>query len=560
MFFSFHRTSVLFCLICGIVAGSVAQAPSADTAASIEGSVVNKVTGAPVKHAHVMYVKLAQASNEGAFPVSTDTDADGRFAIQVEPGSYRLWVERPGFARQTYGSSSPEGAGSILKLAAGQQVREINLRIVPLGAISGHVFDEDGDPVQGAGIQVLRFSYASGRRQLIPVAGSSSNDRGEYRAYNLPAGRYFLMATLRGTPLGRPPEPGALVPEVQEPFAALYYPGVLDFSSATELTLPEGGELTDADFHLQRVHGVTLRGRLFSPAPDYAASQLQVVLAHADGNTASFIDRATATIDHASGRFEIHGVAPGSYLLVASQLYGGQPLGGRVALEVNAGAPPQNIPVALTPGFDISGSVQLESGNATKLSNLTVRLQPAEGLAFGQHPTSKIAADGSIHLTGVTPGMWSFNLDPLPEGLWIKSATFGEYDVTRGELNVSAATRGQLHIVLAGNGAQVSGRVAEDGKPRHATVVLVPSAPELQNSVQMYRTCSTDDQGSFSFTGVRPGSYRLFAFEDVEPFAWMDPEFLKPVESLGEAISVSEGDHATRQLAPIPPDALVPGQ
>ena len=177
-----------------------------------------------------------------------------------------------------------------------------------------------------------------------------------------------------------------------------------------------------------------------------------------------------------------------------------------------------------------------------------------------QLPSSKIGPGGSIRLPGVTPGNWQFTLNSPPEDLWIKAATFDTQDVLSGELNVSSGTHGQLHILLAGNGAQVSGTVTEDEKPRHATVVLVPTAADLQGSAQMYRSTITGDEGAFLFKGVRPGSYKLFAFEDVEAFSWLDPEFLKPVESMGEPITVGEGEKVTRKLSAVPPDALLPGR
>jgi len=534
-----------------------AQAP-VDSEALLEGSVVNKVTGAAVKHAHVMYIKVP---SENSSPISTDTDADGHFSMSLQAGSYRLWVERPGFARQAYGSRTPEGAGAVLTLSPGQRMRDLNLRMVPLGAISGRVLDEEGEPLQGVGIQVLRFSYATGRRQLIPIMGTSTNDRGEYRAYGLGSGRYYLLATLRGAPLSHPEETAALVPEVQDPFAAVYYPGVLDFPSASEIPLPEGGELSDADFHLQRVPAVTVRGRLFSPVEDFTGSQVQVVLAHTEGNTASFINRATATVDRATGRFEFRGISPGPHLLAASQLYGAHAYAGRLALVVNAATSQHILNLALTAAFDITGTVELEGGSAAKLSNTIVRLLPSEGLAMGaQLPSSKIGPGGSIRLAGVTPGNWQFTLNSLPEDLWIKAATFDTQDVLRGELNVSSDAHGQLHILLASNGGQVSGTVSEDEKPRRAIVVLVPTAADLQGSAQMYSSTTTGDEGTFVFKGVRPGSYKLFAFEDVEAFSWLDPEFLKPVESMGETITVGEGEKVTRKLTPVPPDALLPGR
>ncbi|HEY6251582.1 MAG TPA: carboxypeptidase-like regulatory domain-containing protein [Candidatus Angelobacter sp.] len=555
MSFWYRRFWSFTALFCGLFACGPAQA--ADPTASLEGSVVNKITGAPVKHAHVMSIKVP---GQASIPISTDTDADGRFSIALEPGSYRLWVERPGFAHQAYGSRTPDGTGTLLTVAAGQQIRDINLRIVPLGAIAGRVLDEDGDPIQGAGIQVLRFSFATGKRHLITVLGVGSNDRGEYRAYGLPAGRYFLMATLRGAPTSRPPESDALLPETQQSFAAVYYPGVLDFTSASQISLPEGGEISDADFHLQKTGAITVRGRLFSPVQDFAGSRLQVALGHNDRNTAAFLNPITATVDEPTGRFEFHGIAPGAYLLIASQLHNGLLLSGRLAVAVNAGANPQTVNVTLTSAFDVTGSIEIEGGAMAKIPPLTVQLTEPEGLAFGRQPSAKIGPDGSFRLSGVASGIWDFTLSPLPEDLWIKTATLGDLDVLSEEFSVSSAAKGPLRIVLAGNGAQISGLVSQDGQPSRAVVVLAPAASELQGFAQMYRSTTTQGNGTFLLKGVRPGAYKLFAFEDVEAFSWLDPEFLRPVEALGEPISVGEGEKATRQLTPISPDLLLPAR
>ncbi|HEY6970212.1 MAG TPA: carboxypeptidase-like regulatory domain-containing protein [Candidatus Angelobacter sp.] len=516
--------------------------------------MVNKITGAPVRHAQVMCTRVPTDSSS---MLGTETDADGHFSISVDAGSYRLWVERSGFAHQVYGSHTPGGAGIVLSVAAGQRVRDVNFRIVPLGAIAGRVMDEEGEPLQGAAVQVLRFSFAGSQRMLIPVSGASSNDRGEYRIYSLPAGRYFLMATPRATQLARP-ETVALTPEIQEPFAPVYYPGVLDLSAASMITLGAGAELTDADFHMQRVRALTIRGRLYSPVNDFADSQIQVVLARHDDNSASSINRISATVDASSGRFEFRGIAPGPYLLVASQIHDGRILSGRVAIEVTAAAPQENLAVTLSPAFEISGRVEVEGGSSWKLEKATVRLQSRDGLAPGPQPTSKVGADGTVRFTGITAGPWELMFDSLPEDLWIKSVTLGGVDVSSGELNFSAGQRGPLHILLAARGAQVSGSVTRESHAVHATVVLVPAAADLQKLPQLYRSIVTHDDGKFFFKGVSPGAYKLFAFEEVEMFAWLDPDFLKSVESLAEPVSVSEGERVSRQLNSIPAEALLP--
>jgi hypothetical protein len=116
-----------------------------------------------------------------------------------------------------------------------------------------------------------------------------------------------------------------------------------------------------------------------------------------------------------------------------------------------------------------------------------------------------------------------------------------------------------LGIVLASNTAQISGSVTGAGESGHRTVVLVPAADELRRSASMYRAVSTQDRGVFVFKDVRPGTYKLFAFEDVEPFAWLDAEVMKPLESMGETVSVAEGERIERQLVTIPAEALLPG-
>src|SRR5262249_16924149 len=158
------------------------------------------------------------------------------------------------------------------------------------GAIAGRVLDEDGEPLQGAGIQILRFNYANGHRQLISVAGATSNDRGEYRLFGLPAARYLLRASLPNGPMSRPMAASSLVPEVQDSYFPLYYAGVSEVDSASPVSLAEGGELDDIDFRLRKVRAATIRGRLVGPVDKFSSSQVQIVLAHNENGMASYID------------------------------------------------------------------------------------------------------------------------------------------------------------------------------------------------------------------------------------------------------------------------------
>ncbi len=213
----------------------------------------------------------------------------------------------------------------------------------------------------------------------------------------------------------------------------------------------------------------------------------------------------------------------------------------------------------MAPAVEAHGTVLMDDGSPVP-ANLVLRLLPAEGLLPGPPLAAAVNSDGSIRLSGVLPGTWILSVEHLPEGVWIKNVSFGDIRSNGGQLNLPAGARGPLRVVLAANGGQLSGIVGEEGEPRQATVVLVPMETELRFSPHAYRFTATDGRGAFIFKGVRPGAYRLFAFESIAPFAWMDPGILNAVEDLGQELVVNENERLTRQLKPIPYEAVLPSR
>lgn len=502
-----------------------------------------------------MFLKLAAPGAEDSPESYADTDAGGHYSAHLAAGNYRIWVDRAGFSRLNYGAFSSLGAGKVLKLGPGQELHDLSFRISPLGAISGHVLDEDGDPIQGAGIQVLKFSYETGRRMLLPVSGTSSNDRGEYRAFGLPPGRYFLLVTRPGGPLSTAAQTGLLIPDTKDFYASMYYPGVLELGSAAPIVLAEGADIQDSDIRLRRIRAVTVRGRLLSPVGNFTDNQVQIALAPRDGGAGSSVNRATPAIDRTSGRFEFHNVAPGSYVLEASQFYRGHTLSGRLPIEITNADHPEEISMAVTAGSEITGTVELDAAAPDALKGTRVLLADSEGLATGPAPMAQVEAGGAFRLSGVPAGVWDISLSPLPKGTWIKTILFDARELPGGVLELADSARGALRIVLSSGGAQLSGTVKRDGQPSRATVVLAPAAAELGGSAANYPSVSADDQGNFAFSGIRPGSYKLLAFDEVEPYAWLDPDFLKSVDSQGQEIALGEGDDVKCQLTVVGMDS-----
>lgn len=64
----------------------------------------------------------------------------------------------------------------------------------------------------------------------------------------------------------------------------------------------------------------------------------------------------------------------------------------------------------------------------------------------------------------------------------------------------------------------------------------------------LFKSTTSDQNGHYEFAVIAPGNYKLFAWEDVEPEAWEDSDFLKDYEKLGEKVVLEPGARASVDL------------
>jgi len=89
--------------------------------------------------------------------------------------------------------------------------------------------------------------------------------------------------------------------------------------------------------------------------------------------------------------------------------------------------------------------------------------------------------------------------------------------------------------------------VNNDHPVANATVVAVPEE-KYRKLPDRFGTGSTDQHGHFTIRGLAPGSYTLFAWQDMEESVYRDPDFLKSQEPNGTAVKVEEGSHQQIEL------------
>jgi hypothetical protein len=211
-------------------------------------------------------------------------------------------------------------------------------------------------------------------------------------------------------------------------------------------------------------------------------------------------------------------------------------------------------------GVQLNGRVRVDGETSQSSAHVSVMLQPAEtgGIVFGPFPNQQVKEDGSFQMEDVGADRYTVSISGLPEGFYVKSVRSANLDVLAGGLEVAGGSPAPLDVVLSPNAGQVTGTVLDANTQKAApavTVVLVPQEKERRDREAFYRTTTSDLSGRFTFKSVVPGEYRAYSWEEAEYGAWMDPEFMKPMESRGEAVSIPEGGRQAIQVNLIPPDS-----
>jgi hypothetical protein len=518
---------------------------------TVEGLVINGATGQPLGK---VAVTLRRVDSPPGAPGSARTyaassDASGAFHIPgVEPGKYRLSATRTGFVSAEYGARDFMQSGTTLTLEARQRLGDLQFRMTPNGVIAGRIVDEDGEPMAYLQVEAMRSRYSQGRKQLVAYGSASTNDLGEYRIFGLPPGRYFVSVSPRRNYAFRGGS-GVAQPPSDEEYVATYYPGSADLAAASPLDVSAGTQLRGIDLTLSKHRTMRVKGSV-TDASGTEGRRVTVLLM--PRGLASFSSTSRSSGIDASGNFEIRGVVPGAYTLVAAKQERGRSLTGRLPLDVG-NSNLENLRITINPPVSLSGRVRVDGQATASLSAIQLSLRPRDpgGAMFGSgNVTAKVKEDGSFSLSNVSPDEYRLTLSAVPDGFYVKAILAGGQDVLLPGLDLSRGVPGPLDVVLSPNAGQASGMVQNDQQQAAAgaTVVLVPQEKERGDLVQYYKTAITDASGAFSLKNLDPGQYKVYAWEQVEAGAYMDPEFMKPVENRGESLTIREGGQETLQL------------
>lgn len=172
--------------------------------------------------------------------------------------------------------------------------------------------------------------------------------------------------------------------------------------------------------------------------------------------------------------------------------------------------------------------------------------------------SGKLDDDLSFRLADVSANLYNVTVTGLPDGFYVKTARSGDNDVLLSGLAVKGASPEPVEIIISPRAGQVAGAVQNPSTQQpaaQAMVVLVPQGKERIEQAAYYHQANSSQDGRFTFRNLPPGQYKVFAWEDVESGAWMDPDFIKPVANKGVSVTVDESGQETVEVKLIPADA-----
>jgi hypothetical protein len=503
--------------------------------ASLQGKVVRDGGNQPIADARV----TAQNMRTNALVFAT-TDAAGAFTVNgLVPGAYRVSFAARGFVPHVYGSRVPNGTWTPVHVEAGQLLKGLAAHLTAGGGIEGRVRDTRGLPAVDSPVSLMRFGYnTEGKKILTVVSSVLADDRGDYRFFWIPPGRYYLRVggrvgfsarVDRGLPL--------------QTFGELFYPAAASVDAAVPIDVLAGADILGMDFRLPRQNLLRIRGRVIDAQTGRSPGNASISIIGDNWSSGG-----GNSYRQSDGTFELTDLWPGEYKIIASMNGPETEGGGRRPVSASEFIPVrlvdkdiENVILQILPPVGLTGRAVFE-GNGFLPAGLTLRVHNINARLTGPLPNTllgPIAQDGSFRIQQIVSG--NYALETSAPEFYVKRARYGGTDASGQPLRLDAGDGSTpLEVVLAYNVAGVTVRVRDAAlRPAvGAQVVLVPDSGRHRRNA--FRQGLTDLLGEYSFSNVLPGDYKLYAWEAIESGSWRDPDVLKKFDRSASPVRVTE--------------------
>ena len=361
--------------------------------ATITGKVTIKGKGAPGIFIGLRRQEQSYSRQRTGF--RTVTDNEGKYRIEnVTAGAYAVIPVAPAYV-------SDEISEKILIVNKDETIENIDFVLVRGGAITGKVVDAEGRPVVEE--EVTAIPDGNTPRNYSRHLGARTDDRGIYRIFGLPAGRYRVAAG-------------------SETFSRFqrashkrtFHPGTQAMDQATVIEVSEGSEATNVDLNLGAIITTyTASGRIID-------AQTGQPVANVGYNVTRYHDENSSTstgsdaVSNSRGEFRLENLSPGKYGVGVQDREKGEARADEVPFEV-VDHNVTGLVVRMERAASISGVIVLEGPEDKSVREQLTKTQIGASVSNETNPrrgygsSARVAPDGTFRITGLGGGQASLH-------------------------------------------------------------------------------------------------------------------------------------------------------
>jgi Carboxypeptidase regulatory-like domain len=550
-------TILAITLICCMMFERSAQSQSRgakEGTATVSGRVTVKGEPAPGITVTLQPQRMTGPPNPEDIP-SAKTDENGNFSITgVAAGRYFAMPQAPGFIMP--GGMPGMRSGRTLHVADGENIEKIEIELKRGSVITGRVTGLNGRPLVDERVELSSLDNNGKPQQLYlgPMLQTmqTTDDRGVYRIYGLPEGRYLVsVGYSQGEGGFSGGGGGAQYPKT-------YHPDVTDRSQAKAVEVGEGDEVTGIDINVGEAKKTySIFGRVVNAdnGQPLAGASISLGALSPDGSRMAGWG-GPGTRSNSRGEFQLSNVAPGKYAVFTTADYG-LDRGGvdyfsePVICEVDEGDK-QGIEIKVRKGGSISGLVVIEGANdpavSAKLSQIMMYVFSMPGMS-GQLSTPynnqiKVNPNGSFQINGLPPGKVRIDLmtpAALP-GLSLLRIERDGVPQSREGIDIGAGEQvSNLRVVTAYGTLSVRGEVQIVGGTLPQELFLFINAQRGDGPAGFSRGSDVDARGHFVIEHLTPGEYEFWlSIRGMQPGPMrLDPQLGRKISQVRQKVLVS---------------------
>lgn len=476
---------------------------------SVSGHVTVRGKSAPGIVIGIRQMEMGPVQGPG---LKATTDGEGNYRIKdVPPGKYQV-VSMSQIYVEPNSPASP-GRERSLVLGEGEEVTGIDFSLERGGVITGKITDADDRPVAEERVTIVPADYVEDPNRRFPPVGVGSfftDDRGVYRVFGIPEGRYKIYVGQGGENVFS--SPGF----VRVAYRRTFYPDAAEAKDAQVVEIRKGTEANDIDIKVGRsVQGFAASGRVIDGETGQPIPALRIGLRRIVTN--NYAPNNSSAPSNSQGEFRLENLTPGKYAIWILPAPGTETIAEAVPFEVTD----QDVTGLLlktSKGLTISGTLAVDGNNDKKLLAKIAQLSlfgyvRSENAFSGFGRPAVISADGSFRIGGLGPGTAHFSLGSRSD---LALVNFSILRVERDgivqpkglEIKAGENVTGVKIVLFYGTGS-IRGVVNLENGPLPENSRLVVWIRKPNEAEASFRTYDTDSRGHFLIEGIAAGEYTL---------------------------------------------------